>query len=72
MSCSSATNPSLADHCSGQARFISQGTKLLETIVAWGRYAELIDFDQNSNTVHLHEGSAAEEDDEEQSSGDRG
>jgi NitT/TauT family transport system ATP-binding protein len=49
-----------------------QPSKLLETIVAWGRYAELIDFDQDSNTVHLHEGSAAEEDDEEQSSGDRG
>ncbi len=30
-------------------------SRLLETLVAWGRYAELIDFDQNANAVHLYE-----------------
>jgi NitT/TauT family transport system ATP-binding protein len=38
-----------------------QPAKLLETLIAWGRYAELIDFDQDTNTVHLHEGSAADD-----------
>jgi NitT/TauT family transport system ATP-binding protein len=37
--------------------------KLLETVIAWGRYAELIDFDQDTNTVHLHEGSAPDDED---------
>jgi NitT/TauT family transport system ATP-binding protein len=36
--------------------------KLLETLVAWGRYAELIDFDQNANVVHLYEDTTEEED----------
>jgi NitT/TauT family transport system ATP-binding protein len=38
--------------------------KLLETLVAWGRYAELIDFDQNANVVHLYEDTTAEDEDE--------
>jgi NitT/TauT family transport system ATP-binding protein len=38
-------------------------SKLLETLIAWGRYAELIDFDQNANVVYLHE--ASEDEDEE-------
>ena len=40
--------------------------KLLETLIAWGRYAELIDFDQNADSVYLHE--ASEEDDEDEAS----
>src|SRR5208283_95152 len=39
-----------------------QPARLLETLIAWGRYAELIDFDQNANAVYLHE--ASEDDDE--------
>jgi NitT/TauT family transport system ATP-binding protein len=42
--------------------------KLLETLIAWGRYAELIDFDQNTNSVYLHEASEDDEDDDEASS----
>jgi NitT/TauT family transport system ATP-binding protein len=38
--------------------------KLLETLIAWGRYAELIDFDQNANVVYLHEASESEDEDE--------
>jgi NitT/TauT family transport system ATP-binding protein len=38
--------------------------KLLETLIAWGRYAELIDFDQNTNSVYLHEASEEDDDDE--------
>ena len=38
--------------------------KLLETLIAWGRYAELIDFDQDANVVYLHEASESEDDDE--------
>ena len=41
-----------------------QPAKLLETLISWGRYAELIDFDQNANSVHLHK--AAESDDEDE------
>jgi NitT/TauT family transport system ATP-binding protein len=41
-----------------------QPAKLLETLIAWGRYAELIDFDQNANVVHLHEASESEDEDE--------
>lgn len=41
-----------------------QPAKLLETLIAWGRYAELIDFDQNANTVYLHEASESEDEDE--------
>lgn len=36
--------------------------KLLETLIAWGRYAELIDFDQDANIVHVHK--AIEDEDE--------
>jgi NitT/TauT family transport system ATP-binding protein len=42
--------------------------KLLETLIAWGRYAELIDFDQNTNSVYLHEASEDNEDEDETSS----
>ena len=38
--------------------------KLLETLIAWGRYAELIDFDQNANVVYLHEASEADDEEE--------
>jgi NitT/TauT family transport system ATP-binding protein len=41
-----------------------QPAKLLETLIAWGRYAELIDFDQDANVVHLHEASESEDEDE--------
>ena len=41
-----------------------QPTKLLETLISWGRYAELIDFDQNANSVYLHEASESEDEDE--------
>jgi NitT/TauT family transport system ATP-binding protein len=41
-----------------------QPAKLLETLIEWGRYAELIDFDQNANSVYLHEASESEEEDE--------
>ena len=42
-----------------------QPTKLLDTLVAWGRYAELIDFDEDANAVHLHEASASDDEDDE-------
>jgi NitT/TauT family transport system ATP-binding protein len=38
--------------------------KLLETLVAWGRYAELIDFDQHADAVHAYEDTTTNEDDE--------
>jgi NitT/TauT family transport system ATP-binding protein len=38
--------------------------KLLGTLIAWGRYAELIDFDQDVNVVHLHATSEGEDEDE--------
>ncbi len=41
-----------------------QPAKLLETLIAWGRYAELIDFDENSNSVYLHAASESEDEDE--------
>src|SRR5450755_3392352 len=41
-----------------------QPAKLLGTLIAWGRYAELIDFDENSNSVHLHEASEGDDLDE--------
>jgi NitT/TauT family transport system ATP-binding protein len=41
-----------------------QPSKLLETLIGWGRFAELIDFDQDANTVHLHEAGEAEDEDE--------
>jgi NitT/TauT family transport system ATP-binding protein len=41
-----------------------QPAKLFQTIIAWGRYAELVDFDQDANVVYLHQ--AGESDDEEE------
>ncbi len=41
-----------------------QPAKLLGTLIAWGRYAELIDFDENTNSVHLHAASETEDEDE--------
>jgi NitT/TauT family transport system ATP-binding protein len=41
-----------------------QPSRLLETLIAWGRYAELIDFDQDANVVYLHEASESEDADE--------
>jgi NitT/TauT family transport system ATP-binding protein len=38
--------------------------KLLETLIAWGRYAELIDFDQDTNTVYFHEATESDDEDE--------
>jgi NitT/TauT family transport system ATP-binding protein len=40
-----------------------QPTKLLETLVAWGRYAELVDFDENANVVYAHESSVDDDED---------
>ncbi len=40
-----------------------QPPKLFQTLIAWGRYAELVDFDQNADVVYLHQ--ASESDDEE-------
>ncbi len=43
-----------------------QPSKLFQTLIAWGRYAELLDFDQNTNEVGLHAaGEDAEQDDDE-------
>ena len=41
-----------------------QPARLLETLIAWGRYAELIDFDRNANVVYLHEANESEDEDE--------
>src|SRR5450755_2177605 len=41
-----------------------QPSKLLQTLIAWGRYAELIDFDQNANVVYLHDASEGDDLDE--------
>ena len=41
-----------------------QPAKLLATLISWGRYAELIDFDQNANSVYLHEASESEDENE--------
>ena len=38
--------------------------KLFQTLIAWGRYAELVDFDQNTNVVYLHEAGESEDKDE--------
>ena len=35
--------------------------KLFQTLIAWGRYAELVDFDQNANAVYLHEASESQD-----------
>ena len=39
-----------------------QPDKLFHTLIAWGRYAELVDFDQDTNAVYLHQ--ASEDEDE--------
>jgi NitT/TauT family transport system ATP-binding protein len=39
-------------------------SKLFQTLIAWGRYAELVDFDQNANAVYLHEASENQDTDE--------
>jgi NitT/TauT family transport system ATP-binding protein len=39
-----------------------QPPKLFQMLIAWGRYAELVDFDQDANDVYLHQ--ASESDDE--------
>ena len=39
-------------------------SKLFQTLIAWGRYAELVDFDQNANAVYLHEASESQDKDE--------
>jgi len=41
-----------------------QPARLLETLIAWGRYAELIDFDQDANVVYLHKASESDDEDE--------
>ncbi|MCC6196830.1 MAG: nitrate/sulfonate/bicarbonate ABC transporter ATP-binding protein [Burkholderiales bacterium] len=41
-----------------------QPAKLFRTLIAWGRYAELMDFDQDANVVYPHEASEADDDDE--------
>jgi NitT/TauT family transport system ATP-binding protein len=41
-----------------------QPGKLLETLVAWGRYAELIDFDQDANAVLVPHADATDEEDD--------
>jgi len=43
-----------------------QPTKILETLVAWGRYAEVIDFDQDANVVHLYEAGGDEDEAEDE------
>jgi len=45
-----------------------QPAKLFQTIIAWGRYAELVDFDQDANTVYLHQAGESDAEDEPQSS----
>ncbi len=40
-----------------------QPSKLFQTLIAWGRYAELVDFDQNANVVYLHEASESDDED---------
>jgi NitT/TauT family transport system ATP-binding protein len=40
-----------------------QPSKLFQTLIAWGRYAELVDFDQNANVVYLHDASESDDED---------
>ena len=45
-----------------------QPSKLFQTLIAWGRYAELVDFDQDTNQVGLQAaGEGADQDDDEAS-----
>jgi NitT/TauT family transport system ATP-binding protein len=41
-----------------------QPARLLETLIAWGRYAELVDFDRDANVVYLHKASESDDEDE--------
>lgn len=41
-----------------------QPTKVFETLIGWGRYAELLDFDQNANTMFLHQAGESDEEEE--------
>jgi NitT/TauT family transport system ATP-binding protein len=41
-----------------------QPAKLFQTLIAWGRYAELVDFDENTNVMYPHEASETDDDDE--------
>lgn len=41
-----------------------QPAKLFQTLVAWGRYADFIDFDRDANAVYLHEASEGDNEDE--------
>ena len=41
-----------------------QPSKLFETLVAWGRYAEILDYDENANTVTRQHTDAEPDDDE--------
>jgi len=45
-----------------------QPSKLFQTLIAWGRYAELIDFDQNANVVHPYPVSEGDDEGVEKSS----
>jgi len=42
-----------------------QPAKLFQTLIAWGRYAELVDFDQDSNAVYLYRASESDDENEE-------
>lgn len=44
-----------------------QPAKLFQTMIAWGRYAELVDFDQDANAVYLHQTSESDDENEPQS-----
>ena len=41
-----------------------QPAKLFQTMLGWGRYAEIIDFDEHSNEVFLHEAMTGEDEEE--------
>jgi NitT/TauT family transport system ATP-binding protein len=41
-----------------------QPAKLFQTMLGWGRYAEIIDFDEHTNEVFLHEAMTGEDDEE--------
>ncbi|MGH8801532.1 MAG: AAA-associated domain-containing protein, partial [Casimicrobiaceae bacterium] len=43
-----------------------QPAKLFQTMLGWGRYAEIIDFDEHSNAIFLHEAMTGDEDEEEE------
>ena len=45
-----------------------QPAKLFQTLIAWGRYAELVDFDQNANAVYLHQARQSSGQDENEAS----